>query len=389
MGHRAGAPGGSCRIQGLRVDECMTNSLADKIKALIRANGPISVTDYFSLCLADPEHGYYRVREPFGVAGDFTTAPEVSQLFGEMIGIFLVHAWQKHGAPEPAVIAEIGPGRGTMMSDILRVIRRLAPDLYRAATVHLVETSDRLRQVQAATLSGHAGKIHWHQSFDSLPAGFLLIAANELFDAIPIRQFVRTAQGFRERMVGLDAEDELTFAAGVAGIDPSLLPTPAQSVAEGTIFEFAPARDAVMAALCERLRVGGGTAIIIDYGHLATSYGDTLQAVRNHSYDPPLAHPGQADLTSHVDFEQLAHRARAEGVQVSGLAHQGDFLVGLGLLERAAALGRGKDAATQERIRDDVERLAGAGAGKMGELFKVLAVSSPDVALAPFQKKAM
>ncbi|OHV82483.1 class I SAM-dependent methyltransferase [Ensifer sp. LCM 4579] len=366
----------------------MTNPLAHKIKALIKASGPISVTDYFSLCLADPEHGYYRVREPFGAAGDFTTAPEVSQLFGEMIGIFLVHAWQQHGCPKPAMIAEIGPGRGTMMADILRVVRRLAPDLYETAGIHLVETSERLREVQATTLSAHDGKIHWHQSFDSLPAGFLLLAANELFDAIPIRQFVRTAQGFRERMVGLDGDDRLTFAAGVAGIDPSLLPTPAQSVAEGTIFEVAPARDAVMAALCERLRAGGGTAIIIDYGHLATGYGDTLQAVRKHRYDLPLAHPGQADLTSHVDFEQLAHRARAEGVQVNGLAHQGDFLVGLGLLERAAALGRDKDEATRESIRDDVERLAGAGVGKMGELFKVLAVSSPEVSLAPFKRKA-
>ncbi|MBP2236747.1 SAM-dependent MidA family methyltransferase [Sinorhizobium kostiense] len=365
----------------------MTNSLADKIKALIRANGPISVTDYFSLCLADPEHGYYRVREPFGAAGDFTTAPEVSQLFGEMIGVFLVHAWQQHGSPKGALIAEIGPGRGTMMSDMLRVVQRLAPELYEGSSVHLVETSERLREVQAATLSAHYGKIHWHESFDSLPAGLLLIAANELFDAIPIRQFVRTALGFRERVVGLDAEDELTFAAGTAGIDPALLPTPAQAVAEGTIFEIAPARDAVMAAFCERLRTGGGTAIIIDYGHLATGYGDTLQAVRKHRYDPPLAHPGEADLTSHVDFEQLANRARGEGIQVNGLAHQGDFLVGLGLLERAAALGRGKNATTQESIRDDVERLAGTGAGKMGELFKVLVVSSPEVALAPFQRK--
>lgn len=366
----------------------MTNPLADKIKALIKAHGPISVTDYFSLCLADPQHGYYRVREPFGTAGDFTTAPEVSQLFGEMIGIFLVHAWQQHGAPQPAIIAEIGPGRGTMMSDILRVVRRIAPDLYDGAEVHLVETSKRLREAQAATLADHRGKVHWHESFDALPSGFLLLAANELFDAIPIRQFVRTTQGFRERMVGLDAGEELTFAAGVAGIDPTLLPAPAQAVAEGIIFEIAPARDAVMAALCERLRADGGTAVIIDYGHLATGYGDTLQAVRNHQYDPPLAHPGQADITSHVDFEQLVCRARAEGVQVNGLAHQGDFLVGLGLLERAAALGRDKDAATQEGIRDDVERLAGAGAGKMGELFKVLVVSSPDVMLAPFKKKA-
>ncbi|MQV96887.1 class I SAM-dependent methyltransferase [Sinorhizobium medicae] len=366
----------------------MTNPLADKIKALIRANGPISVTDYFSLCLADPQHGYYRVREPFGAAGDFTTAPEISQLFGEMIGIFLVHAWQQHGAPANAIISEIGPGRGTMMSDMLRVIRRLAPTLYGTATVHLVETSDRLREVQAKGLAEHEGKIRWHESFDSLPSGFLLLAANELFDAIPIRQFVRTPQGFRERMIGLDTEDRLTFAAGAGGIDPTLLPTPAASVPEGTIFEIAPARDAVMAALCERLRAGGGTALIIDYGHLATGYGDTLQAVRNHEYDPPLANPGFADMTSHVDFEQLASRAKAEGVQVNGLVRQGDFLVGLGLLERAAALGRDKGESTQEGIRDDVERLAGSGPGKMGELFKVLVVSRPEVALAPFQKKA-
>ncbi|MFK0273750.1 class I SAM-dependent methyltransferase [Ensifer sp. NPDC090286] len=364
----------------------MTTPLADKIKALIKAHGPISVTDYFSLCLADPEHGYYRVHEPFGKEGDFTTAPEISQLFGEMIGIFLVHAWQQHGKPEGAVLAEIGPGRGTMMADMLRVVRRLAPDLYASAGVHLVETSERLRKVQSETLAAHGHKVEWHTSFETLPEGFLLLAANELFDAIPIRQFVRTAQGFRERMVGLDADDELTFAVGVAGIDPDLLPTPAQGIAEGTIFEIAPARDAVMSALCERLKVSGGTAVIIDYGHMATGYGDTLQAVLDHEYDPPLASPGRADLTSHVDFEQLARRAKTDDVQINGLAHQGDFLVGLGLLERAASLGRDKDALTQETIRQDVERLAGAGAGKMGELFKVLAVSSPPVPLSPFRK---
>ena len=306
----------SCRTRQL--GERMTTPLADKIKALIKAHGPISVTDYFSLCLADPEHGYYRVHEPFGREGDFTTAPEISQLFGEMIGIFLVHAWQQHCKPEGAVIAEIGPGRGTMMADMLRVVRRLAPELYASAGVHLVETSERLRKIQSETLAAHGNKVEWHASFETLPEGFLLLAANELFDAIPIRQFVRTAQGFRERMVGLDANDELTFAAGVAGIDPSLLPTPAQGVAEGTIFEIAPARDAVMSALCERLKISGGTAVIIDYGHLATGYGDTLQAVRNHEYDPPLANPGRADLTSHVDFEQLARRAWRQKCVVFG-----------------------------------------------------------------------
>ncbi|URK87316.1 class I SAM-dependent methyltransferase [Rhizobium sp. RCAM05350] len=364
----------------------MSTPLAEKIKAIILANGPISVTDYFSLCLADPEHGYYKTREPFGQSGDFITAPEISQLFGEMLGTFLVQAWQRHGEPTQVNIAEIGPGRGTMMADILRVVAKLSPALYEAASVHLVETSERLQKVQQQTLIAHKFKISWHDSFDTMPDGFLLLVANELFDAIPIRQFVKTAQGFRERLVGLDAAGELAFAAGVAGIDPDLLPASAQAAPLGTVFEVAPARDAVMAALSERIRTHGGTAVIIDYGHMATGLGDTLQAVRDHQFDPPLAHPGQADITSHVDFEQLARRAVSEGLQINGLTYQGDFLIALGLAERAAVLGRDKGTETQDNIRADAERLAGAGEGKMGELFKVLVVSSPNVALVPFQK---
>ena len=226
----------------------MPTPLARKIKTLIRTNGPISVTDYFALCLADPVYGYYRTRDPFGEAGDFITAPEVSQLFGEMLGVFLVHAWQKHGAPEYVRIAEIGPGRGTMMADMLRVISRIAPHLYESATVHLVETSPKLRAVQQETLGMHAARASWHDSFEELPEGFVLLAANELFDAIPIRQFIKTASGFRERLVGLDANDELTFAAGVAGIDPALLPDHHKSVENGTIFETAPARASPVSA---------------------------------------------------------------------------------------------------------------------------------------------
>ncbi len=190
----------------------MTTALGEKIKAIIQANGPISVTDYFSLCLADPEHGYYRTREPFGRSGDFVTAPEVSQIFGEMIGVFIVHAWQRHGTPTDVRLVEIGPGRGTMMADMLRVISRIAPPLFDAMTVHLVETSERLRDVQSQTLEPHGEKITWHDGFDEVPPGFTLIAANELFDAIPIRQFIRMPTGFRERMVGIDADGELTFA---------------------------------------------------------------------------------------------------------------------------------------------------------------------------------
>ncbi|MBD9373277.1 class I SAM-dependent methyltransferase [Rhizobium sp. ARZ01] len=364
----------------------MSTPLAEKIKALIRTNGPISVTDYFSLCLADPEHGYYRTREPFGREGDFITAPEVSQLFGEMLGVFMVHAWQKHGMPQGVRFAEIGPGRGTMMADMLRVIARLAPTLYDNATFHLIETSERLQAVQRQTLGARAERVTWHESFDQMPAGFLLLAANELFDAIPIRQFVRTQSGFRERMVGLDADGELTFAAGVAGIDPTLLPEGHRNQRPGAIYEFAPAREAVMAAISERLRMQGGTALVIDYGHVASGFGDTLQAVLRHAFDPPLAHPGEADLTSHVDFQRLAEVARETGLRVHGPQHQGDFLMGLGLADRASALGRGRDENLQRQIIADVERLAGSGAGNMGDLFKVLAVTSAEVPLAPFRR---
>lgn len=363
----------------------MSTPLAEKIKTIIRASGPISVTDYFSLCLADPEHGYYKTREPFGRHGDFITAPEISQLFGEMIAVFVVHAWQRHGSPDNVRLVEIGPGRGTMMSDLLRVIRKVAPPLYDGLTGHLVETSERLRGVQRVTLEAYSTKISWHDDFTEVPEGFTLIVTNELFDAIPIRQFVKTAVGFRERMIALDENDELAFAAGVATLDPAILPAPASTIPEGTVFEFAPARQAVMQTLSERLKEFGGTALIIDYGSMVSGFGDTLQAVRNHEYDPPLANPGEADLTSHVDFEALAKVALASGISISGGLRQGEFLYGLGLAERAAALARDKDAAEQRLITAAVDRLAGEGAGKMGELFKVIAVSSPRVNLVPFR----
>ncbi len=364
----------------------MSTPLAEKIKKLIRMNGPISVTDYFALCLADPEHGYYRTREPFGRHGDFITAPEISQLFGEMVGIFMVHAWQRHGSPREVRVIEVGPGRGTMMADMLRVIKRIAPLFFDDLRVHLVETSERLRGVQRVTLEAYSTKISWHDGFEDVPAGFTLVAANELFDAIPIRQFVKTPTGFRERLVGLDASDQLAFVGGVASLDPELLPGPATSIPDGTIFEVAPARQAVMQTLCERLRDRGGTAVIIDYGHMVTGFGDTLQAVRNHEFDPPLASPGEADLTSHVDFEDLARVAISTGVHLNGGLTQGEFLYGLGLAERAKALARDKEASEQRLIAAAVDRLAGQGAGKMGELFKVIAVSSPALDLMPFRR---
>jgi SAM-dependent MidA family methyltransferase len=365
----------------------MSTPLADKIKAIIRVNGPISVTDYFALCLADPEYGYYKTRDPFGRSGDFVTAPEVSQLFGEMIGIFLVHAWQKHLMPRRAVrITEIGPGRGTMMADILRVVSKIAPELYDASTVHLIETGPTLTGIQAETLAAHRDRVHWHQAFDDIPDGFLLLVANEFFDAVPIRQFVKTPSGFRERLVGLDENDELAFAAGVTGVDPSLLVPGYRHQPAGAVAEVAPARSAVMQAIADRLFNSGGTALLIDYGHIEPGFGDTLQAVLKHKFDPPLAHPGEADLTSHVDFTALADVAKARSIHVNGLTTQGDFLLRLGIAERAGILGTGRDPKQQAEIRAAVERLVGDRSGEMGELFKVLAVSSPEVALTPFEK---
>jgi SAM-dependent MidA family methyltransferase len=365
----------------------MTTPLAEKIKAIIRVNGPISVTDYFALCLADPDYGYYKTRDPFGRSGDFITAPEVSQLFGEMIGIFLVHAWQRHLMPKRQIrIAEIGPGRGTMMADILRVISRLAPELYEIATVHLVETSPTLTEVQSKTLDTHAGKVHSHQTFDEIPNGFLLLVANEFFDAVPIRQFVKTPSGFRERLVGLDEKDELCFAAGIGSLDTALLPSGHRDAPVGTVAEVAPARSAIMQAISDRLFNSGGTALFLDYGHTEPGFGDTLQAVLKHRFDPPLANPGEADLTSHVDFSALADVARARSVHVNGMMTQGDFLLRLGIAERAGALGTGKDERQQADIIAAVERLTGKQSEHMGELFKVLAVSSPEVALLPFER---
>lgn len=362
----------------------MPTPLEEKIRQIIRHNGPISVSDYFALCLADPEFGYYKTKDPFGTEGDFITAPEISQLFGEMLGAYLVQAWQVQEPEEPVRLVEIGPGRGTLMADIVRVIKQLAPDLWKNMTIHLVETSDKLKDEQAKTLKTDVTRISWHDDFQDVPQGFTLLVANELFDAVPIRQFVKTELGFKERMVSLDENDILTFSNGVASIDPDLLPTNHKDKPIGTILEVAPARANIMAAIAERIAKCGGSALIIDYGHLSHDFGDSLQAVFRHEYDPPLAHPGLADLTSHVDFETLMRVAYSAGAHIHGVMHQGDFLVGLGLLERAGALGANKDKKMQNQIRAAVERLAGYGEGNMGELFKVLAFSGQQVQLSPF-----
>lgn len=359
--------------------------LEEKIHQLIRHNGPISIADYFTLCVGDPDHGYYSTRDPFGAKGDFTTAPEISQLFGELVGLCLLLAWQARGRPQTVRLVEIGPGRGTLMADVQRVIQALAPDLAAVASAHLVETSEHLRSLQQKTLESAPIDCHWHTDLDSVSDGFTLLYSNELFDALPIRQFVKTDRGWRERTVSLGPGDSLQFQAGPAAID---VPDWATDAANGAIAEIAPAREALMARMADRLLAQGGVALTIDYGHDKSAPGDTLQAVRDHQYADVLSDPGQCDLTSHVDFAALASVASSQGAHVWPVQNQGAFLLSLGLLERAGILGSGKSTEIQETISQSVERLAGSGDHEMGSLFKVLCISDDATPTTPFGEPA-
>ena len=352
----------------------MTTPLAAKIRRIIEADGPISLAAYMAHCLGDPAHGYYMTRDPLGAAGDFVTAPEVSQMFGEIVGAWLVHAWELAPAPHIRLV-ELGPGRGTLMADILRVAARQG-DFAAAISVHLVETSPLLRAKQAETLGGSGYQADWHHAFSQIPEGPVLVVANEFFDALPIRQFIRRDAAWRERVVGLDAAGELAF-----GIGPGLL-AGGPEAPEAAILEVSPAGEALAGEIARRIAAAGGAALIVDYGYAAGGPGETLQAVRRHAFVDPLAAPGEADLTAHVDFAALARQAEAAGAAVHGPIAQGEFLLSLGLRERAERLGATAAAFMREPIRAAVERLAGAEG--MGELFKVLALTRPGVAPPPF-----
>ncbi len=353
--------------------EAPMSALEQRLVARILATGPITIADYMASCLGDPEHGYYMRRDPFGAAGDFITAPEISQMFGELIGLWAVETWRRMGMPSAFVLAELGPGRGTLMADALRAAR-LAPDFLSAARITLVETSPHLRTVQRERLSGH--EVTFADRVEALLEGPAIVIANEFFDALPIRQFQRVGAAYAERMVGV-VDGRLSF-----GLRPGAdLPGRFGVVPEGAIVEIAGPAASIMASLAGRITEGGGALLAIDYGHDG-GIGDTLQAMRRHGFVSPLESPGEADLTAHVDFSALAAVARATGAMAFPLLTQGDLLVRLGLVERAGRLGAGKDAATQEAIRAAAERLAGPAA--MGTLFKALVVAAPGLAPPPF-----
>ncbi len=349
------------------------NRLAQRIVRLIEATGPLSIADYMELCLLDPQDGYYTTRDPLGAKGDFVTAPEVSQMFGELVGAWLVMQWQAIGRPAPVTIAEIGPGRGTMMKDMIRTVGRLEPELKALASFALVEASPRLADVQRATLGNAGVSVGWYGSVDELPAKPLLVAGNEIFDALPFQQFVLADGRWQERSVGLDEQGSFRFVLGLASLPPDVLPPNLRNVDEGSILEIAPARARLMATLARHVAAHSGAAIFFDYGHLLPGLGDTFQAVRRHRFETVFDNPGEADLTSHVDFSALAAIARTAGLDVQ-LSTQAEFLLSAGLLERAGQLGASASDPVRERISGEVERLAGPDG--MGDLFKVLSMRS-------------
>jgi len=309
---------------------------------------------------------YYAARDPLGSAGDFTTAPEISQMFGELIGLWLADIWTRAGSPPHAIYVELGPGRGTLAADALRSMARfgLQPE------VHFVEGSPALRSLQAEAVPG----AHFHDDPTSLPNGRpLLLVANEFFDALPVRQLVRTEKGWRERMVGLGEEDDFRFVAGDQPMD-SAVPADRADAEVGVIVETCPAATAILQDVAQRLAMQGGTALMIDYGHLTPRTGSTLQAITRHEKVDPLVMPGAADLTAHVDFAALAEVARREGARVLGSATQGAFLSALGIDARAAALAKAAPQRAEE-IETALHRLVSGQ--QMGDLFKVLAIAHP------------
>ena len=346
------------------------------LAALIRARGPLPVADFMALALGHPTRGYYQGRDPLGAAGDFTTAPEISQMFGEIVGLWLAEAWARCGRPAPARLVELGPGRGTLMADLLRVTARVE-GFRRSLAVHLVEASPRLRELQADRLGG--ADATWHERFQEVPAGPLFLVANEFFDALPVHQLVRTGQGWVERRVALAGDGRLAF---VQDDRPSPLGRSLRDAAPGTVAEVSPARAELAGQIGERIAAAGGVALLIDYGAFAAHpTGDTLQAVRGHGRADPLAAPGAADLSTQVDFKALAEAARDGGAAVFGPVPQGTFLRAFGIEARALQLLERARPEQRRELRAGLFRLTDASA--MGELFKVLVLASPNDPLPP------
>ena len=345
-------------------------SLKARIAALIEAQGPMSVAQFMTISLLDPKCGYYATRDPLGAGGDFTTAPEISQMFGEMIGLWLVQAWSDQGCPRNPRLVELGPGRGTLMADILRTAK-VAPEFLTDLEVVLIEASPTLQQVQADKLRSLGADICWQAQFDdSLTDRPLFLVANEFFDALPLRQYVKTDRGWCERMVTV-LNDELSFALAPVPTPPAAIPRGHENAPDGAVFEISPAATALAEDIARTVAAKGGAALIIDYGYAeASGFSETLQAVSGHRFADALADPGEDDLSAHVDFAALAEAGRRGGAQVFGPVTQGMLLANIGISERAEQLMK-SNPESANALFSAIERLIGND--QMGKLFKALA----------------
>lgn len=335
--------------------------------------GPITVAEFMRLALSEPGTGYYATRDPLGAKGDFVTAPEISQMFGEMLGLWCVDFWERLGGPSPFLLVELGPGRGTLMADALRAAR-VRPEFRRALRLHLVEISRPLRAAQAEALG--AFDPVWHDDLATLPPGPAILLANEFLDALPVHQFQMTEAGWRERGVAADGE-ALAWTLLPPGGSLALLRPEHRAAKPGDIAEVSPAVRAIGATLGARLARDAGAALFIDYGPARSGLGESLQALRGHRAADPLRDAGEADLTAHVDFAAVATAARDAGARAFGPVEQGAFLRILGIEQRAATLAEKAAPADRAEIAAALHRLIAPS--QMGSLFKVLALASPDI----------
>jgi len=360
--------------------------LKDHLIKRIEATGPMTLAAYMAECLMHPTYGYYQKQAVFGAEGDFTTAPEVSQMFGEMLGLWLADRWIKMGRPDPVNLIELGPGRGTLMADILRAVAPVE-DFSAAVQVHFVEASKQLRAAQAERVPN----ADWHDTLAQVPQESgasapgedgvpSLIIANEFFDALPIHQYEKSGGKWVERMVG-GMNGELALVGGPCGPQFSLVSERVKAGPEGSIAEVCPAALSVIGDIAERLNAQGGAALVVDYGYRKTAAGDTFQALQRHEFTDPFSAPGEADLTAHVNFEMLKTAAAEKGLNVFGPTMQGMFLMAIGLGARAQVLAGQGDDAFSANILADLKRLTATD--QMGTLFKVLALQPHELAPPP------
>ncbi|WP_226634765.1 class I SAM-dependent methyltransferase [Brevundimonas poindexterae] len=362
---------------GLLSGDAPATDLKARLEREIALTGPLSVADYVTRCLHDPRAGYYATRPAIGPDGDFLTAPLVSQMFGELIGLWLVETWSRMGAPGAFRFVEVGPGDGTLMADILRAAR-VVPAFIEACRLTLVEPSAPLRALQAGRLTDAPVAPVWADSLAAIDGqGPVLLVANEVLDCLPARQIERTPDGWAERMVGLDADGHLAFRLGP--VAPGFVPPP-YAVQPGQVAEQSEIQTAFARAVAGLIRVEGGAALLIDYGRDTPGPGDTLQALSRHRKVDPLATPGQADLTQWADFAAVLEEARLAGVAVAPLLTQGEFLTRLGLTVRADRL-KAAQPDSADILDRQVARLISPD--QMGNLFKVAALHSPDTLTLP------